>query len=183
MKKQPASLASVLRLGLLCIVAWSNSLMSAENYKPIERAIPNAKLVGEARMRYLFWNVYDVALFAPNGVWDKQKPFALTLTYLRSLDGKDIAKRSIEEMQKQGFTDQQKLDKWLGQMEELFPDVKDQTVLIGIADKQQHSHFFQHDTYLGSVDDPAFTAEFFGIWLHPGTSEPALRRQLLGNTP
>lgn len=157
--------------------------MSAEHYKSIERAIPDARLVGKARMSYMFWDIYDVALYAPQGVWNKQQPYALTLTYLRELEGKAIARRSVEEIRKRGFTDQQKLDKWLQQMEDLFPDVKDQTVLIGIADKQQHSHFFQHDTWLGSVDDPSFTAEFFGIWLHPGTSEPALRRQLLGNTP
>lgn len=172
-----------LRIGLLCMLAWSHNLMSAEQFKPIQRAIPNAELVGEARMSYLFWDIYDAALFAPNGKWTEDTPYALTLTYLRDLKGKDIAKRSIEEMQKQGFIDQQKLDNWLILMEELFPDVNDQTVLIGIADKQNHSHFFLHDTYLGSVDDPAFTAEFFGIWLHPGTSEPELRRQLLGTTP
>lgn len=156
--------------------------MSAENYKPIQRAIPEAVLVGQARMSYLFWDVYDIALFAPESQWNAEQPFALTLTYLRKLKGRDIAQRSVDEMEKRGFQDQQKLTMWLRQMEELFPDVQDQTVLIGIADKQKHSHFFLHDTYLGSVNDPMFTAEFFGIWLRSDTSEPDLRRKLLGNT-
>lgn len=171
------------RISLIFLLTWSHTLMAADPHKSILNAVPNAQLVGQARMSYLFWDVYDVALFAPNGKWAENQPYALTLTYLRELKGEDIAKRGIEEMQKQGFTDQQKLNDWLQQMERLFPDVRDQTVLIGIADEQQHSHFFHRDTYLGAVEDIEFTQQFFGIWLHPNTSEPKLRRQLLGNKP
>ena len=43
--------------------------------------VPNAQKVGEGRLTYLFWDVYDATLYAPAGAWDNDKPFALQLSY------------------------------------------------------------------------------------------------------
>ena len=39
----------------------------------------------EGRLTYLLWDVYDAMLYAPKGKWSHDKPFALKLSYLRSL--------------------------------------------------------------------------------------------------
>ena len=144
------------------------------------RHVPDSKATGTARMTFLFWDVYDATLYAPGGVWQEDEPFALSLAYKRKLRGKDIAKRSIEEMQGQGFNDEANLAAWYKQMEEIFPDVDENTTLTGVRDKRGYAIFYHNGGRIGVIEDPDFSYWFFGIWLNEKTSEAALRKKLLG---
>ena len=62
--------------------------------------------VGDYSFSYLFWDVYDIALYK------KDKDLALSLEYKRVLKGEDISQRSIEEIQQLGFKDKRYLQKW-----------------------------------------------------------------------
>jgi hypothetical protein len=152
----------------------------AHSATQINDQIPNAKIVGQGRLTYMLWDVYDAALYAPDGAWDEAKPFALRLSYLRHLKGKKIADRSIEEIRKQGFTDEIKLAAWHAQMKKIFPDVENGVSLTGVRTKAGETIFFKDDLEVGRINDPAFTTAFFNIWLSDKTSEPNLRRKLLG---
>ncbi|MCF2857766.1 chalcone isomerase family protein [Pseudoalteromonas sp. SMS1] len=137
--------------------------------------------VGEtARMTYLFWDVYDISLYTPTGEYNPAAPFVLQLTYLRELSGEDIAERSLEEMQKQGFDDVQTGQKWLEEMKRIFPDVEENYSLLGVRTPAGTTKFYNDETLLGEVKDPRFTKWFFDIWLSAQTSEPKMRRKLLG---
>ncbi|MBT0585470.1 chalcone isomerase family protein [Alteromonas sp. SM 2104] len=150
------------------------------NKAVVEEHIGGAEVVGEARFEYFFWDVYDVKLYTPNGEYDPNGAFALSLTYLRDFDGRDIAERSVKEMRKQGQNDSAKLDDWLAQMSSIFPDVKEGQTLTGIAHKDSgHARFFLEDKQIGLVEDEEFTQAFFDIWLGEKTSEPKLRKRLL----
>ena len=87
-------------------------------------------LVGEARMQVLFWKVYDARLYAPGGLWSERTPFALSLTYLRDLHGNKIAERSIQEMRKQGFSDELTLARWFEELTLIIPDVGEQNEIV-----------------------------------------------------
>ncbi|RXE96726.1 chalcone isomerase family protein [Pseudoalteromonas sp. PS5] len=157
------------------------SKLATASENVIANFIENPKQVGQtSRMTYLFWDVYDASLFATQGNFSATQPFALKLQYLRSLNGEDIAKRSLEEMQKQGFNDAELGDQWLTIMNNIFPDVKDETVLLGIKTAQDHTLFYHNDELIGEVKDPAFTTWFFNIWLGEKTTEPQMRNELLG---
>lgn len=147
----------------------------------IKSAVPNAQKVGEGRMTYLFWDVYDAQLFAPNGKWTAQSPYALKLSYLRRFSGDKIADRSVIEMRKQGIKDEVKLATWHSQMKNIFPDVNENTSLTGIRTKNEETVFYDENKEIGRIRDKEFTKAFFNIWLSPKTSEPELRRQLLGS--
>ncbi|RDV29005.1 hypothetical protein DXV75_00620 [Alteromonas aestuariivivens] len=164
-----------IKITVFALTALSFSVWSS----PIQRWVPNAQLVGESRYTYLFWNVYDIALFAPNGDWQSTQPFALTLTYLRDFTGEQIAQRSLREMQKQGLNDNIKGQQWLAAMQEIFPDVEKYQTLTGVLDEQGNSHFYFNSELVGSVDDPEFGKRFFNIWLGENTSEPKLRQELV----
>jgi len=146
----------------------------------VEKHIPKAQKVGEARLTVMFWDVYDATLFAPNGQWAKQKPFALTLSYLRDFEGEDIADRSIKEIRKQGFDDEVKLATWHTQMRQAFPDVQNGDQLTGIYTQDGHTLFYMGDKRVGTIKDPEFGKKFFAIWLGPETSIPNFRYSLLG---
>ena len=142
--------------------------------------IPNAELVGEGRLKFLFWSVFDASLFAPGGVWSEDKPFALSLSYLRDLEGESIVEASIDEIRKQGMADEATLERWGKEMTKIFLDVDDQTTLTGIVNEDGHALFYRNGKLAGVVRDAEFSRRFFNIWLGEKTSEPELRAQLIG---
>jgi hypothetical protein len=140
----------------------------------------NPKVVGEARLKIMFWKIYDAKLAAANGEWKKDTSFALSLTYLRDFDGEEIASRSVDEMREIGYEDEVLLAKWFEQMRSVFPNVKEGENITGVMDENQHTHFYYEGRLIGSIDDKSFGQSFFDIWLNEKTSEPKMRKQLLG---
>ena len=138
---------------------------------------------GQARMRFLGLKIYDIQLWAPARVTDwSGQAHALALTYARSLKGRLIAERSLEEMRRQGPLDEASAARWLQAMSEAFPDVNEGDRLTGRHDPQQGASFWFNGQPRPGLADPVFSRRFFGIWLSPQTSEPRLREQLLGLT-
>ncbi|MFT6270243.1 MAG: hypothetical protein ACJAVV_003072 [Alphaproteobacteria bacterium] len=138
------------------------------------------QVVGQARLKVFFFNIYDAVLFAPQGNFEAEQPFALKLKYLRDFEGKEIASRSVGEMRNLGMQDEVKLAKWYQEMQDIFPNVKEGETITGIVDKKQVSHFYLNEKPLGKVHDIEFSKWFFNIWLSEETSEPKMRQQLLG---
>lgn len=146
----------------------------------IQSYVPSAQKVGQGRLTYMFWDVYDATLYAPEGTWEEDKPFALQLSYLRNLHGKKIADRSIHEMREQGIDDEVKLATWHAQMKSIFPDVNEGSALTGIYTKNGVTIFYLGDREIGKIKDPEFGHAFFDIWLSEKTTAPDLRQKLLG---
>ncbi len=149
----------------------------------LQQALPGARLRGQARLRFLGLHVYDIRLWAAEGFaperWAEQ-PFALEIQYARRLVGRAIAERSIEEMRRQGELPPARAQAWQAQMERLFPDVQDGDRITGVKRPGIGAVFYVNGRLQGEVNDPDFARRFFGIWLAPQTSEPALRQRLLG---
>jgi hypothetical protein len=163
--------------GIFCVFTAHSAFAET---KPVLQHMPDAQKVGAGRLSFLFWDVYDATLYAPEKRFNAVQPYALKLSYLLELKGTDIAERSVEEMRKQGFKDEAKLSEWQNEMEKLFPDVKEGSVLTGVRDANGDAVFYLNDAFIGKIKDKAFTERFFAIWLDKNTSEPALRKQLLG---
>lgn len=145
-----------------------------------QQYINSPKVVGEAQLKVMFWKIYDAKLAAPNGEWKKDAPFALSLTYLRDFDGEEIASRSVDEMRDIGYEDEVLLAKWYEQMRSVFPNVKEGENITGVMDKEQYTHFYYDGDLIGRIEDKSFGQAFFDIWLNEKTSEPKMRKQLLG---
>lgn len=149
-------------------------------------SLPTASLSGQARFKFWGFEVYQATLWVAPGFSApayEQTPFALELAYLRDFKGADIAKRSIAEMRRQApvtpMTPAQETA-WETQMRALFPDVSNGDRLTGVNQPGTGAVFWSNGRLLGEVRDPLFAKLFFGIWLSPQTSEPLLRRALLG---
>jgi len=145
-----------------------------------QQYINSPKVVGEAQLKVMFWKIYNAKLAASNGEWKKDAPFALSLTYLRDFDGEEIASRSVDEMRDIGYEDEVLLAKWYEQMRSVFPNVKEGENITGVMDKEQYTHFYYDGSLIGSIEDTSFGQAFFDIWLNEKTSEPKMRKQLLG---
>jgi hypothetical protein len=140
---------------------------------------------GTARLRVWGFEVYDAALSVAPGFRRgdyARHAFALELRYLRSFSGADIARRSLVEMERAGGFTARQGQRWQRELAQLLPDVVAGDRLTGLHTPGAAASFLFNDKPLGTIADPAFAAPFFGIWLGPATSEPALRDALLAGT-
>jgi hypothetical protein len=160
------------------IIFISSSVQADIN--TISRYVPQAQEVGSGRLTYIFWNVYDATLYAPEAQWSQSEPYALSISYLRKLKGKEIAKTSAEAIRDLGFSDEKTLHDWYRKMLMIFPDVDENTTLIGVRSNKGQTIFYNNGKIAGVMTDPAFADWFFGIWLNEKTQKPDLRRRLLG---
>lgn len=142
--------------------------------------IAGQKLVGEGELYYFLLHIYDAKLYSTDGTFSFEKPFSLKLEYKRKLYGEKIADRSNLEIRKLGFKDEIKLAAWHGQMKEIFPDVDNDISITGVYTPNNQTVFYKNDEKIGTIKDPEFGKWFFGIWLNEKTSEPDLRKSLLG---
>lgn len=145
--------------------------------------IPNGKLVGSGQASIMFWDLYEASLFAPEGLFDTDKPFALSLKYSMDIEGREIADHSTKEMRRLGFSDEIKLAVWHSQMNSFFPDVKKGTTLTGVYTRDKISIFYKDGQEIGQIRDPEFGYHFFNIWLDKETELPSLRLKLIGVNP
>ncbi|MBA4175871.1 MAG: hypothetical protein C0505_04835 [Leptothrix sp. (in: Bacteria)] len=148
-------------------------------------ALPGARRLGSATLRFFGLRVYDARLWvgaqSPGADW-VAVPFALELQYARSLKGEQIAERSLTEMRRQGEIAEAVAERWLGNMKQLFPDVEPGDRITGLNLPGVGARFFVNGNLRGEPREADFARMFFGIWLSPRSSEPVLREQLLGRT-
>jgi Chalcone isomerase-like len=86
----------------------------------------------------------------------------------------------LKEMRKLDQVSDEKAAEWLLQMKQTFPDIKKGDQLIGIHRPDGSATFLMNGKAIGEVRDAEFTRLFFGIWLSTKTSEPKMRRELMG---
>lgn len=150
----------------------------------VQAALAGQSLRGQSLFRYWGFEVYVASLYTEADFSAEryaQHRFALELQYRRHFKGRDIAQRSIDEMQSiTPLTPRQSAD-WKAAMERVFPDVAPGDRLLGVHQPGGGAHFFHNGSLRGSIDDPLLAERFFGIWLSPRTSAPKLREALIAD--
>jgi hypothetical protein len=148
----------------------------------VSALVPDAKVRGGGSLTFFGLHIYDGFYYtgAGRGGWHPDDPFALQLVYRRHLVGKKIAERSVEEITKLGYGTGDQRARWSEEMRRMFPDVVAGDHLTGVNVPNAGVRFFYNGRPIGAIDDPEFGKAFFAMWLDPRTSEPALRKELLG---
>ena len=174
---------------LLATALWPVASALAQSPTPVSgpaevvAEVPGARLLGSGTLRFMGLRIYDGRLWvganAPGSDW-QATPLALELQYLRNLKGELIAERSLKEMRRQGEIDDVTAERWLGNMKQLFPDVQQGDRITGVNLPGVGARFFVNGQRRGELREVDFARYFFGVWLSPRTSEPAMREQLLG---
>ncbi len=153
--------------------------------KPLQTYLSTPRILGKGT--YSVWgiDIYQATLWSSEKIsqpdqWHTQR-LALELKYARDFDGKDIAKRSVDEMHMQSPLPQDKAQAWLKTLEDLFPNVRKDQTLTGIYLPTANAHFLFNEKPIGSIADLELAQRFFAIWLSPKTSAQKLRKTLFGN--
>jgi hypothetical protein len=142
------------------------------------------RLVGQHLFKFFGLEIYHISLWS-SPEWNPEKwnqhTFALSLVYSRNLSGEEIAKRSISEIKKQMVLGDDTAQQWLNQLRVLIPTVKPGDRLTGVYQPSGGLVFWMGPKKLGDIKDPALAEAFMGIWLSTKTSEPKMRKKLLGD--
>lgn len=161
----------------------SYSILDKQNQMQISTQV-KLKKVGMAEFSYLFWDVYDSYLFNHSGKidsnypWYEQAPLALEIRYKRDIDAQDLIDSTVEQWEHLGLKKEQ-YQEYLPWLKKVWPDLKDGDRLALFV-QDGHSVFFYNKEEIARQSDPYFSRIFLDIWLSADTSEPKLRKRLLG---
>jgi hypothetical protein len=159
-------------------LAWANLPALPEGIARAEGA--EFRALGQGRMRWFGLHLYDAALWVAGREWQWDRPFALDITYARDFAGYKLAEASASEMQRLGFSDVRKLERWREQLVAVLPDVRKGERITGVFRPGVGVEFYHQGRSRGLVRDVEFARAFFSIWLDPRTRDPRLRASLLG---
>ena len=157
----------------------------APQARPELSALPQVRLIGQARLKVWGFDVYDVRLWAQppfNAASVAASALALELNYLRNFQAADIAERSLKEMRRSHPVSDAQAAQWKAESLRVIPDVRKGDRVTGVHRPGQGAAFWVNGRASGEVLDADFARLFFGIWLSPDTSEPRLREALLAGS-
>ena len=100
------------------------------------------------------------------------------ITYLRNIKQQDLLANTIEQWRYLGFSEAN-YQRYLVLLERIWPDVS-QGDRLQILVSENGSEFFFNDVFIGAINQAGFGDMFLAIWLSPQTSQPQLRRALIG---
>ncbi|GHE81426.1 chalcone isomerase family protein [Thalassotalea profundi] len=150
----------------------------------LKQVIKNGEFVylGKATFSILFWDLYKSKLSTTTGKYpidNKKEQLIYEIHYLANISSDDLIKRTVEQWQHLNVPKIQ-YQEYLADLKRIWPDIEkgDKLALLLLEAK---SVFYFNDAYIGVIDSPKFGQLFLDIWLSEETSQPLLRRDLLGN--
>lgn len=175
-----------IRIGLWGAVFALLGALGAVHAQPVElqNALPSATLAGNYRFSIWGVGIYDAKLWvAPGFKADEyaRHAFALEMTYLRDFSNEALAKRSMQEMQRQPGFPKAQVASWQQALRNALPDVHVGDRLTGVYRPNKSTIFLTNGRETGEVADAEFGPFFFGIWLSTHSSQPRLREALLAD--
>ena len=138
-------------------------------------AVDDLNKRGQGEMSYLFWKLYSAEFYATPTNSDR----ALKLEYYRAIDSKDLVDATKEQWNKLGYSNNN-IQRWLQPLYEMWPNVEAGSTLTIRVTEDNISRFYFDEQPIGTIQDKQFGEAFLAIWLSENTSEPDLRKQLLG---
>lgn len=168
-----------------CLLVLVLCVFSAHASAGWREILPDAKLCGQGEFRVYGFDVYAAQLWGQCNAAPFDAPFALQLTYRRTITRNKIVNNSLDEMKRlaahpvSGVT----LMHWRELMEEAFVDVASGDRLTGVYLPGYGVKFYAGSRLTADINNDQFARAFFGIWLNRDTRAPGLRNSLLRAQP
>lgn len=136
--------------------------------------------VGNATFTFLFWDIYNSRLFTKTGKYDDNsgQDLLFKINYLKDISADELIKRTVEQWQHLKY-DESKYQHYIPKMKAIWPDIKSGDSLT-LYRKNQTTIFYFNNEEVGNINDKSFSNLFLDIWLSNNTSQPKLRKQLIG---
>ena len=153
--------------------------------KRVLQVMPEAHRMGTGNFRWWSLRVYDAQMWSnadPRTFDYKNDASWVELKYARNFTGKDIAQRSIKEIQQLNIASAEELKNWETELIRIFPDVQKGHTLSMLYLPGKGLEFFRNGAPMAKIEDIELSTAFLGIWLDPKTSAPEMRKQLIGQS-
>lgn len=140
-------------------------------------------VVGQGELSWLGFSIYHASLWTRDGKFqnlEETNPVALAITYQRNIDADDLAQKTVEEWERLGIFNVDERDSWGQRLKKIWPDVKAQDSITTLVTPDRKTRFYHNDKLLTVLEEPEFGNALLSIWLDPQTSEPGLRKKLIG---
>ena len=164
-------------LGCVLMCSGLAAASNDHNQSLIVKSISQVESLGQGRMTYWGFTLYDAKLFASK---EPKGGIALDIQYLRKFEAKDLTKQTLDELKKLGTSDAQRAE-WADPLAKAFKTVQVGDSITAIKKSEGSTQFFYNGQFVSEISGESFSQAFFGIWLHPKTSVPKLRKSLLGH--
>jgi hypothetical protein len=168
--------AKTFLFGLVVLCSDLASASNDHNRSLVVKNISQVESLGQGRMTYWGFTLYDAKLYASK---EAKGGIALDIQYLRKFEAKDLAKQTLDELKSLGISDTQRAE-WAEPLARAFKTVQVGDSITAIRKPQGGTQFFYNGQFVSEISGESFSQAFFGIWLHPKTSAPHLRKVLLG---
>ena len=149
---------------------------STHNQSLVSKNMSQVEGLGHGRMTYWGFTLYDAKLYASK---ELKGGIALDIQYLRKFEAKALVKQTLDELKNLGVSDTQRAE-WADPLAKAFKTVQIGDSITAIKKPQGSTQFFYNGQFVSEISGESFSQAFFGIWLHPKTSAPQLRKVLLG---
>ena len=141
----------------------------------------NQYKVGEARFKYLFWKIYDSSLFTEDQTYSSiNQALTLNIDYKRNIPKKRIVEATQGQWEKLNY-EQNKIEKWSEKIDDIIPEISKNDQLAFHKDDEGIGAFYYNNELIAKIEDKEFSEAFLSIWLSKNTSQPKLRRKLIGD--
>lgn len=136
-------------------------------------------LIGESDLRYFGFKVYHIKLLGEKEQFSYDQKFAINITYNMNFSKENLAKRSIQEIEKlHDLTDSQKKD-YYQKLLKVFTSVKKGDQKIAFFLPQKGIKLYHNDNFVGEINDIELARLFVDIWLDERSSFPSVTKKLL----
>jgi hypothetical protein len=149
---------------------------STHNQSLVSKNMSQVEGLGYGRMTYWGFTLYDAKLYASK---ELKGGIALDIQYLRKFEAKALVKQTLDELKNLGVSDTQRAE-WADPLAKAFKTVQAGDSITAIKKPEGSTQFFYNGQFVSEISGESFSQAFFGIWLHPKTSAPQLRKVLLG---
>ncbi|MBL6664563.1 MAG: chalcone isomerase family protein [Rickettsiales bacterium] len=138
------------------------------------------------RFTFLLLKVYDSYLcfnssefLAPGEIF--KSDFSLIIDYDMNFGKEELAKSSIEEINKHYDVNKRVQEKYFTELMMIFPNVKSGDIIEARYFKEGRVEFYHNTKFNGVINEKKFARMFLDIWLHENNDYQGMIEDLYGN--
>ena len=147
-----------------------------------ENRLKELTSVGRSSFSVWFWDIYDIELKTPNGIYVAGKyPLTLELTYKREISRIDLVEETLKQWQRFELSENNKKN-WAKLLLDIWPNVKAEDKISFYIDNTKVTHFYFNQQFIGKISQADFSEAFSLIWLDQNGPYPEMTRELIGLT-
>ena len=135
--------------------------------------------VGQGKYTKFGFTIYNASLWAPQGKWSYDKPFALELAYTRNLGKETVVDSVYDSIKEQKIADDGTLARWKEILMKTIPAVKKGDKVVVVSKPGTKATVILNGENQGAFPEQALSDAFFAIWLGE-KADQHLKQKLLG---